>query len=327
MKIYLAPLQSYTGVEFRRAWGHHFTGIDVAVSPFIPLTGSLKFGSKHLRDVLPEMNKCLPVIPQVLGNDPQQFVFLASVLQELGYETVNWNLGCPKKSVARKKRGSGLLPYPDELRKILDEIVPRLPVALSVKTRLGYHSPGEFDELIRVFNDYPLESLMIHPRIGIQMYEGDMHLNVLDETVKAIKTNIVFSGDIFDLRSFEKLKKRFPVINDWMIGRGILTNPMLPEWIKTGRYENDETRIRQTLQGFHASLLDELLERFSGSRPVLNKLKGFWAYFARWFQNGEKLFQTLSRIDTPEKFIIFAKKIINEHPLARAEGRTNKPIK
>jgi len=327
MKLYLAPLQGYTEIEFRRAWSQFFTGIDVAVSPFIPLAESFRFRSTHLHDVLPNQNTRIPVIPQVLGIDPKKFLFLATRLEDLGYETLNWNLGCPKKTVARKKRGSGLLPYPDQLRKILEELIPKLPIRLSIKTRLGYNSPDEFYKLIEVYNDFPLESLMIHPRIGTQMYEGEMHLNLLDETIGEIKQKIVFSGDISDYETYETLKNRYPQIDEWMLGRGVLTNPFLPGWIKTSKLPSDENQIRQTLYHLHEELNCDLRDKMKRERPHLNKMKDFWSYFARWFEKDEAIFATLARLDSIEDFLEYIKKIFNEYPMSNPEGRSSRQIK
>jgi len=327
MKLYLAPLQGYTEIEFRRSWSQFFAGIDVAVSPFIPLAESLRFRSAHLHDVVPNQNTRIPVIPQVLGTDPKKFVFLATRLEDLGYQTLNWNLGCPKKTVARKKRGSGILPYPDQLRKILDELIPKLPIKLSIKTRLGYNSPDEFYKLVDVYNDFPLESLIIHPRIGTQMYEGEMLLGVLDQTIAQINQKIVFSGDISDYLSYESLKTRYPQIDEWMLGRGVLSNPFLPEWIKTGKISSDEKQTRQSLYHLHEELNCELRDKMKRERPHLNKMKDFWSYFARWFEQDEAIFATLARMGSIEDFLEYAKKIFNEYPMSNPDGRSNRQIK
>jgi len=322
--LLLAPLQGYTEVEFRRAWSTVFSGIDMAVSPFIPLAEGIRFRDKHLRDVLPNENKRLPVIPQVLGNDPAKFLNLATRLKDLGYETVNWNLGCPKRTVARKKRGSGILPYPELLRDILEKIIPELPLRLSIKTRLGYENPEEFFRLIEVYNDFPLESLIIHPRTGIQQYEGDMFLDVLDQTINEIKHPIVFSGDIKDKQSYLDLKTRYPQINDWMIGRGVLSNLMLPEII-INKDNDKDLRDRQIY--FHEELYCEIRDKFERTNPTLNKMKDYWSYFSLWFTDSEKIFLKLARMDNLEKFMIFAKRILKEQPLSPVEGRTNRQIK
>lgn len=324
--IYLAPLQGYTEVEFRLAWSAFFTGIDVAVSPFIPLSESLVFKPKHLRDVIPEQNNRLPVIPQVLGNETGKFIRLAQQLADLGYEKLNWNLGCPKRQVARKKRGSGLLPYPELLKELLDKIIPQLPLQLSIKTRLGYEKPDEFYALVNVFNQYPLESLTIHPRIGVQMYEGEMHLDVLDQVIGEINHRVIFSGDIVNTNVFETLKNRYPSINDWMLGRGVLINPFLPEILTKSAGHLTDENIRSRQYNFVDELYCELKEKYKRDRTILNKLKDYWSYFSRWFINDKDIFTHLSRTRSIEEFVPAAKHYLREQQLSPLDTRIGRPV-
>lgn len=325
--IYLAPLQGYTEKPFRFAWSSFFTGIDLAISPFIPLSESFVFRAKHLEDVLPEANEGLAVIPQILGNDPRKFVELCKRLHDLGYSEVNWNLGCPKSTVTRKKRGAGILPFPDIIRDILTKSIPQLPVQLSVKTRLGLNSPDEFVELIQVYNDFPLKSLMIHPRTGIQMYEGTMHLDVLDRTLHQILHPVVFSGDITGEASFRLLSSRFPAIQHWMIGRGILVNPFLPEIITRGKDHLTEDNIRRRQYYFHDELFCELKARFKHERTILNKLKDYWSYFSKWFCNDHMIFDQLTHKNTLPAFMTTARAILRNEALSAFGTRTGLPIK
>ena len=325
--FHLAPLQGYTEVEFRRAWSTVFSGFDDAMSPFIPLAEGFRFREKQLRDVLPQENKHLKVVPQVLGNDPEKFLNLAIRLQELGYDTINWNLGCPKRSIARKKRGSGMLPYPDLLRNILENLIPVLPINLSIKTRLGYQSPEEFFKLVEVYNDFPLDSLIIHPRTGIQQYEGEMYLELLDQVIDGLKPKIVFSGDIIDVESYRNLSARYPQVKSWMIGRGVLSNPLLPEQIAGLEGSGDPELIRKRQLYFHQELYCEVKAKFQRSRTILNKMKDYWSYFSLWFTDSEENFTTLARMQDLEYFINHAKQILIEQPLSSCTGRSNHQIK
>lgn len=326
MQLILAPLQGYTEIAFRNAWSSVFTGFDYAVSPFIPLAAGSRFRMTHLRDVLPEENVAMRVVPQVLGNSPEKFLLLAKRLLDLGYDVVNWNLGCPKRTVAVKKRGSGLLPYPDLLRQILDELMPLLPIRLSIKTRLGYHKPEEFYELIKVYNDYPLESLIIHPRTGLQEYEGDMHLQLLRDTISEIRHKLIFSGDITDKESFDRLSGQFPEISRWMIGRGALSNPFLPQLLATGTEPVEET-LRSKLILFHGELLNHLSTHIEKEKSILNKMKDFWSYFSIWFADSLQIFYTLAHLETLAGFKNESERVLHEEPFSPMEGRSNRQLK
>ena len=227
----LAPMQGLTEVLFRRVYEECFPGaIELAVSPFISLThGNLAEAWKKIDDVLPEMNVgSIPVVPQILGKEPEEFVELGNRLYELGYDEINWNMGCPMRKVTGKHRGSGILPYPGEVRAILDSVVPRLKAKLSVKMRLGLRSNDEIFALVPILNDYPLASVTVHPRLGRQQYTGRPDLETFGEVLPLFRHPVIYNGDICTVADARKIRERFPQVADIMVGRGILYHPTLP---------------------------------------------------------------------------------------------------
>ena len=104
--IILAPLHGYTEAAFRNALSECFDGYDEAIAPFISLAPAERINPRRLHDMLPAKNTKLKVIPQILGNEPQLFIAMANALADLGYDRLNLNMGCPKKSIAAKQRGS-----------------------------------------------------------------------------------------------------------------------------------------------------------------------------------------------------------------------------
>ena len=218
-KLYLAPMLGLTDYIFRNTFARHFDGFDGAVTPFIATPKLVRANSSHLKDVLPEHNSAMPLVPQILGNNPDNFVSLAGRLFDLGYATVNWNLGCPFPVVAKKQRGSGLLPYPEKIQDFLDKTVASIPNRLSIKVRLGLKTADEIFKLIPVFNQYPLEDVIIHPRTGKQMYSGEPDLDTFEKCLELSQHRIVYNGDITCLNSFQDLADRFKAIDNWMIGR------------------------------------------------------------------------------------------------------------
>lgn len=121
--------------------------------------------SRERNDILPEHNEGMTVIPQILTNQAEDFLSLTKELREYGYDTVNLNLGCPSGTVVAKRRGSGLLAWPNTLDAFLDEIFSSCDCRISIKTRLGTTDTDEWEDLLTVYDKYPLEELIIHPRI------------------------------------------------------------------------------------------------------------------------------------------------------------------
>jgi len=167
--LILAPMRGITTMHYRKAFVHHFQGLDIEMAPFISTVSAERINPKLLKDVLPENNSSLPLIPQVIGNKADDFVQMSIALHDLGYEEINWNLGCPHKPIRKKQRGSGLLPHPDTVDAILDQVCERSPCRISIKVRLGVSDPSELMQLVPVLNRYPLSEVIIHPRTAEQM--------------------------------------------------------------------------------------------------------------------------------------------------------------
>lgn len=267
----LAPMQGLTEVLFRRVYEECFPGaIPLAVAPFIALTRNLRFSTDNsqIRDVLPENNHgSIPVIPQILGKEPEEFVLLANCLSDLGYQEVNWNMGCPMRTVTAKHRGCGLMPHPDEVRAILDAVLPRLRVRLSVKIRLGLKEKNEVFSMVPVLNDYPLASVTVHPRLGRQQYTGVPDLDTFGQVLPLLKAPVIYNGDIRTVEDIQRIRKRFPQVADLMVGRGILYNPTLP--LGTVNVDMNKQFIRRLIEAIRITLPTE--------ESVMRKTKEYWS--------------------------------------------------
>lgn len=273
----LAPMQGLTEVMFRRVYEECFPGaIALAVSPFLSLThGNLADAWEKIEDVLPENNVgSIPVIPQILGKEPDEFIALGNRLFDLGYNEVNWNMGCPMRKVAAKHRGSGILPYPDEVRTILDAVLPQLKTRLSVKVRLGLKSTDDIFRLIPVLNDYPLASVTVHPRLGRQQYNGHPDLDTFALVLPQLKAPVIYNGDIVSGADAKRIKERFPTVADLMVGRGVLYRPTLPlDIANPDRDTNDDLRLAAH---FIRRLVQEILSTMPSDQARIRKIKEYW---------------------------------------------------
>ncbi len=273
----LAPMQGLTEVMFRRVYEECFPGaIALAVSPFLSLThGNLADAWDKIEDVLPENNVgSIPVIPQILGKEPDEFVALGNRLYELGYSELNWNMGCPMRKVAAKHRGSGILPYPDEVRSILDNVLPQLKPRLSVKVRLGLKSTDDIFRLIPVLNDYPLASVTVHPRLGRQQYNGHPDLDTFARVLPMLKAPVVYNGDIVTGADARGIRERFPGVADLMVGRGVLYRPTLP--LDIADPDRDTSNDLRLAAHFIERLVQEILSTMPTDQARIRKIKEYW---------------------------------------------------
>ena len=308
--LYLAPLRGFTGYIFRNAFTRHFGGFDVAVSPFIPTVPAARIKNFHLKDVLPANNRGLPVIPQIIGNKSEDFNSLAQRLFDLGYETVNWNLGCPFPMVAKKLRGSGLLPHPLKIEAFLEATLPAIPNRLSVKARLGRKKSDDILTLLVIFNRFPLDEVIIHPRTGQQMYDGEPNLDMFEKCLEVSDHAVVYNGDINDLAKFNLYSQRFKTVDRWMIGRGALINPFLPAAIQNGQ-DNVADKVK-AFRSFYDELFEQYRREFSGPGHLLDRMKGYWTYFSQAFKDGRKIKKKIHRTRKLDRYVDVVERFFEE---------------
>lgn len=279
----LAPMQGLTEVLFRRVYEECFPGaIPLAVAPFIALTRNLRFSTENaqIRDVLPENNVgSIPVIPQILGKEPEEFVLLANHLYALGYDEVNWNMGCPMRAITAKHRGCGLMPHPDEVRAILDSIMPRLQGRMSVKVRLGLKEKEDIFRMVPVLNDYPLTSVTVHPRLGRQQYTGVPDLETFGEVLPLLKAPVIYNGDLCTPDDIRRIRTRFPQVTDIMVGRGILYNPTLPLDLTSDT--SLTTHHSSLTKHFIRRLMEEIQSTLPTDESKIRKKKEYWSLLWR----------------------------------------------
>lgn len=301
-QIYYAPIQGVTNYTFRNCYNRHFKGIDRFYAPYILVKNCNSIKNGKFKDVLPVNNDVPALMPQLMSNEADDFIILTEMLLELGYDRVNWNLGCPFPMVARKKRGSGLLPEYERIDSILDMVCAKYPGKVSIKMRLGRETKEDIFKLLPIFNSYPLEEIIIHPRTGVQMYEGVVDPDSFARCLEISTHEVVYNGDIFSYADYLKFKERFPSVKKWMLARGVLSNPFLPEFIKLGEstdYKGQVERIRR----FHDDLFDSYILLLSSPRHVCDKMKEVWSYLSLFFTDGDSFFKKLKRVKTVEDYV------------------------
>lgn len=283
-RIYLAPLQGFTDYAFRSVFSKLFGTPDASFSPFIE---THKPDSRTFRDVTPDRNTLGDLVPQILGNDAAEMIPIIKQLQEMGYNEINWNLGCPYPMVTKKQMGAGLLTSPKRIDSILATVFAETNGKFSVKMRLGLTNNDEWKALVPVLNRYPLHELIIHGRTAAQMYKGEVDIAAFTEFSKQIVHPVCYNGNIFSLEDFTRLSAELPHIERWMLGRGLLANPLLMQEIKTGVKSTSED-VRKALGNLHNHLIEINTQRLNGSSHVLNKMKPYWEYFSLSIEGHEK---------------------------------------
>ncbi len=289
-----SPLQGFTDFRFRNAQNKLFGGIDTFYSPYIRLNGKMVIKASYERDLLPENNLDLEVIPQVITNDADEFLFVAKYVRELGYKELNWNLGCPYPMVTKSGMGSGLISNTGKIDQILERVHNETDILVSMKMRLGYESPQEIIDVLPILDTYPLKNIAIHARLGKQLYKGGVDLDGFQKCIDTTKHKLYYNGDITSVAKFHEMQERYPSIDHWMIGRGLISDPFLPSMIKNNTLEYPTNKM-EVFSAFHDTLYAIYSESLSGSTHILLKMYHLWEYFSVTFANPHKVLKKIKK--------------------------------
>lgn len=316
MNLYFAPLEGIGGYIYRNAQADYFEKADKYFSPFLAPNQNRSISPKEYKDIAPEHNEGIYLVPQIMANNAEVFLKAVQELEQLGYQEVNLNLGCPSRTVVTKYRGAGFLAKPDALEQFLEEVYGRINIRLSLKTRLGMEDEDEFEHLLEIYNKFPVTELIIHPRVQTDYYKNKPRMEYFLKALEISKNPVVYNGDIFTGDSYkqklaqiftttvthaenktEAVKTSLPESNRntvlesgkgkqlsaVMLGRGVLATPAL-----FGEIRDTQALTKQRLWEFHERLLADYSQEMSGERNVLFKMKELWFYLAWSFENSEK---------------------------------------
>lgn len=305
----MAPMEGLTGYVYRNAYHKFFRPMDRYFTPFI---ANKKMSNGEIRDLLPEHNEGMHVVPQILTNRSEDFLAVAKEIAQYGYDTVNLNVGCPSGTVVAKGRGAGLLAEPEVLDHFLYEIFEGYAGKISIKTRIGMEDENEWQDILAVYEKYPLEELIIHPRVRKDFYKGKPRLDAFSYAMEESGHRLCYNGDICSAEDLQDRKERFPDLDRVMLGRGLLCNPFLIEMSKTaddvGRKTADDAahdhmqEKKDRLYAFHQEILEGYIQIMSGDRNVLFRMKELWFYLGDCFTNADKY---LKKIKKSERLVAY----------------------
>lgn len=307
--ICFAPMEGLTDHLYRQAHHACFQGVSRYFIPFISPTEHRVFTPREFASVSPKNNEGLNAVPQILCKNPDYFVWAAGALQDLGYEEVNLNIGCPSGTVTAKGKGSGMLRSPDTLALFLDEIFARSPIPVSIKTRIGFESPEEWPALLSVLSRYPAKEIIIHPRTRRQFYAGETYRETLDAAFEMLRCPIVLNGDLFTPEEMTAMVERYPQTSGLMLGRGLVANPALAqEWL------GGEKLTHESLRHFHDVLYDSYAAQGPGDL-ALRRLRMMMSWTSTCFEEPAKPLKAIQKSRTNEGYRDAAQRLFDEHAL------------
>lgn len=307
MKYYLAPMQSLTGFVFRNAYNKHFHNVEKYFTPFL---SDRKLNHKEKCEVLPEHNQNMNVVPQIMANDVEVFLEIVKQLEQYGYTEVNLNLGCPSGTVVPKKRGAGLLSDLALLDSFLDGICDKCSLPISIKTRIGMESATEWKDIQKIYNQYPIKELIIHPRLQKDQYKNHPNLEAFQEALSNLSCPICYNGDLHSTEQLSHFTEQFPQVENVMLGRGILKNPGL-----IGEANGEAPISNEILLALHDDIFAGYREHIQGDINVLYKMKEWWCYLGESYKGEKSAAKQIKKIMKSKSLAEYdsiAKQIITE---------------
>lgn len=277
-EVHLAPLQGYTDAVYRNHFASFFGGVTVYYTPFIRMEAGGKFRNKDLREIDPLRNSVPILVPQILPGTAEEFYTLAQGVVEKGYRRIDINLGCPFPMVTGKKKGAGMLPYPERVREVLSPLNDFPEIAFSVKMRLGMEDVSEGVEVLKILNDLRLDYISVHARTGRQQYKGLPDVEAFERFYTGCSHPLFYNGDLKMVGQIEMILSRFPLLRGVMIGRGVLSSPFLAKDFYQTETFSAEERIK-VLEAFEKALFSDYEKCLEGENQLLSKMQSLWEYF------------------------------------------------
>ena len=319
MNYYFAPMDGITDFLYRQIVWRHFPYADKLYAPFIQPNEKPVIVPKEYKEICPENNKGIPTVPQILTRDAEGFIRLGEILEDMGYDEINLNLGCPAKLIVAKGKGSGMLSDLYYLEEFLDIIFTRSWKAkITVKTRLGLTDNSEFADLLKVYSKFPIYELTIHPRFKSDYYSGTPRLDEFSKLNSMISdedhfglhnTFICYNGDINASDDRDRVVDKFPFISSIMCGRGALANPALFRELKGGQKLTKDEFI-----SFHNDVYDTYKETVAKERYFLHRMQEMWTFWNQYFKFDQELVTTLRRVSNIAEYLEAINNLIDSIP-------------
>lgn len=250
----LAPMQDVTDAPFWKLM-HQYGGADVYWTEFFRVHAVSRL-EKWIVEAIEQNTTGQPVIAQMIGNDIPSLVRTAKELQQMAVAAIDLNLGCPAPIVYKKCAGGGLLREPQRVDAILGALRDAVNIKFTVKTRVGFESPAEFDALLPIFAKHSLDLLTVHARTVSQMYRLPVHYERIRQAAETMPCPVLANGHVYSAAQATEVLAQTKACG-LMIGRGVIRSPWL------------FPQIRQHLRGEPVT--------YPTGRDVLTYIEALWA--------------------------------------------------
>ena len=295
----LAPMAGITDTVFRR-FIKRLGGCGLIMTEFVSSEGMVRQNLRSRRYLYYEEEE-RPITAQIFGAGPDHLADAARMIEDLGFDMVDLNLGCPAKKVV-KCGGSGLLRDLPLLKSIFQRIRAAVSIPFTTKIRSGW-SDEEIVALnvARLAEDSGVEAIAIHPRTRLQGYSGRARWDIIAEVKSRLTIPVIGNGDVMAPEDAQALRSATNC-DAVMIGRAAPTNPwifrQMDSFARTGTYElpSDADRY-QLIRDYYAMLVAE------ETPGAIGKMKQFASWFTHGVRNGAELRRSVQSAQCPQEVL------------------------
>jgi tRNA-dihydrouridine synthase B len=295
----LAPMAGITDTVFRR-FIKRLGGCGLIMTEFVSSEAMIRQNLKSRRYLFYTEEE-RPITAQIFGADPERLADAARMIEDLGFDLIDLNLGCPAKKVV-KCGGSGLLRDLPLLKTIFQKIRAAVSLPFTIKIRSGW-SDDEIvaREVASLAEDSGVEGIAIHPRTRLQGYSGRARWEIIQEVKARVKIPVIGNGDVMTPQDALALQTQTGC-DAVMIGRAAPSNPwifrQIESFARTGSYEEPSDLDRyQLIRDYYAMLIEE------ETPGALGKMKQFASWFTHGVRNGTELRRNVQSVQSPQEVL------------------------
>jgi tRNA-dihydrouridine synthase B len=296
----LAPMQDVTDLAFWRVIAPH-GGADVYWTEYFRAHGVSQPEGWILDSILQNPTG-RPVVAQMIGNDVATLVRTARQLQHYPIAAIDLNLGCPAPVVYRKCAGGGLLRLPDRIDAILGALRDAVTIPFTVKTRIGFDSPAEFDDLLALFVRHDIDLLTVHGRTVAQMYRPGVRYDLIAQAAQALRCPVLANGNVYSAEQALDVLAQTGA-RGLMIGRGAIRNPWLFRQIRQRQSGQAVTLpTGRDVLAYIRKLWDSQVTPEAKESAQVQRMKKFMNFIGEGVPPAEPFLHEIRRVSTRNDF-------------------------
>ena len=290
----VAPMAGMTDTAFRRLVKRH-GGCGLVVTEMVSSEGLIR-GIDRTLEYAEYTEEERPIAIQIFGGDPEKMAAAAQIVEGMGADIVDINMGCPVPKIAKHNAGCSLMREPEHAASVVAAMTKAVKIPVTVKMRAGWNEEERnAPRLARLVEDAGASAVTVHGRTAAQSYTGSADWNLVAEIAESLSIPVFGSGDCIEPTDI--IDRMRMGVGGVLVGRGVLRNPWIlsqAQDLASGKPPREVTYQErgQFLLEYIDLLLQERVDEHraaSHDRWVINKVRALGSWYTKGLENGSHL--------------------------------------